>query len=85
MLPPSVRANGKWEWIKPIDVPLQDLPEPPEWLIQKLSAADTNTKSDIRQAGQSIPVGSRNTSLFNTTLNLNGQGYTFSETLVSGF
>jgi hypothetical protein len=62
---PSVLAGGKhYQWVNPLDMPVESLPEPPAWLLAALDEAQAPNSPDTKQvAGNPIPSGQRNSAL----------------------
>jgi hypothetical protein len=62
---PSVLAGGKrYQWINPLDMPVESLPEPPAWLLAALNSAPAPNLPNAKQvAGNPIPSGQRNAAL----------------------
>lgn len=62
---PSVLAGGKrYQWVNPLDLPVESLPEPPAWLLAALDALPTPTTVAAGAAtGPPILSGQRNSTL----------------------
>lgn len=79
--PPSVlddRYGKAYIWVPgcELDVPPQDLPEPPDWLLERLTAVPfaNATEIGLRQAPDIIPDGKRNDTLYRLACGLRRYG-----------
>ena len=65
--PPSeFDGGGVWQWAVPIDVPPEELPEPPAWLIAELDALEVAPREKNaagKQVPTRVPEGGRNAAL----------------------
>jgi hypothetical protein len=63
---PSVLSRGtRYQWVNPLDVPVESLPEPPAWLLAELDETPrVNTSAKASSVfGNPIPSGQRNSAL----------------------
>ena len=90
VVPPSARPDGvyRWQETMSLDVPPQELPEPPDWLVEALDALATRATTSASHAtsaadGNPIPSGQRNSTLASLAGTMRRAGMTGAEILAA--
>jgi len=80
---PSVVGGNAYKWIEPLDDPIENLKEPPAWLIQKLDTMGQAKVPHGGAGGNAIPEGQRNSTLASLAGNMRRAGMTEAEILAA--
>jgi hypothetical protein len=84
LIPPSVVDGKAYRWVDgEIECSPDELPLPPQWLIDALAESKTKERGEQHEPGAKIKDGARNDTLFRNASAMRNRGFTFDAILAA--